>query len=151
MQGSHQIFYTDIMDVFIFEMVHFECYISNMMETFIQPLSRNKSSNFLRIWLRWNNGAIILIFNLWWKPKNPLSLLEFPVLLLLAVSQSTERQDLFSLCLFSESHITNKLNSSIKSHPICDNNDTCHHWLKEKSHWPQKKRHFFPKGNIFSS
>lgn len=127
------------MDVFIFEMAHFECYIFNMMETFIQPLLIKKPSSFLRIWLHWNNCTSMLTFNLQWKTKQnkTLSQIEFPVVLSLAVNPSTEWQGSFSLCLFSENNIT-KLNPSIKSHPAPDSNDTCQHRLKEKSHWRPK-------------
>lgn len=132
------------MDVFIFEMAHFVCYVFNMMETFIQPLFIKKSSSFLRIWLHWNNCTSMLTFNLQWKTKQnkTLSQIEFPVVLSLAVNPSTEWQGSFSLCLFSENNIT-KLNPSIKSHPAPDSNDTCQHRLKEKSHWPPKWEVFF--------
>lgn len=85
------------------------------------------------------------------RQKPPLSLLEFPVLLLFAVNKSTEWQGLFSLCLFSESNITNSLNSGIKSHPVCDSNDMSALTEREKSLTTKTKDIFFQKEILFSS
>lgn len=81
------------------------------------------------------------------KWENP-SLTEFQVVLSLAVEQATEPQAWLSSGLFLDNNITNKVNSSIKSHTVCDSSDTCQHVLKEKSLQPLKLERFLPKGRI---